>query len=101
MKIISTLTDSRIESTNLMVEVSVGDYLGLVENSLNNNEYQRRRVRSSNTVYSLMKRDFVDGCILPPIVLALRDGTGTVDQRDQVILEELKEGLHNTRRSVS
>lgn len=91
MRIISTLTDSRIESTNLMVEVSVGDYLGLVENSLNNNEYQRRRVRSSNTVYSLMKRDFVDGCVLPPIVLALRDGTGNIQQNDQHILQELRD----------
>jgi hypothetical protein len=90
MRIISTLTDSRIASTNLMTEVSVGDYLGLVEGSLNNNEYQRRRVRSSNTVYSLMKRDFLDGCVLPPIVLALREGTNTIQQSDQLILQELQ-----------
>ena len=74
-----------------MVEVSVRDYLGLVENSLNNNEYQRRRVRSSNTVYSLMKRDFIDGCILPPIVLALRDGTGNIQQDNLHILQELRD----------
>jgi hypothetical protein len=74
-----------------MVEVSVGDYLELVENSLDNNEYQRRRVRSSNTVYSLMKRDFVEGCVLPPIVLALRDGAGNIQHDDQHILSELRD----------
>jgi len=38
-----------------------------------------------------MKRDFLDGCVLPPIVLALRDGTGTIQQNDQVILQELRD----------
>ncbi|WP_421955927.1 hypothetical protein [Polaromonas sp.] len=89
MRIISRLPDSRIESTNLMVEVSVEDYLSLVQNSLNNNEYQRRRMRSSNTVYSLLKRDFLDGCVLPPIVLALRGDAGTIELTDENILPEL------------
>lgn len=90
MRIISRLHDSRIESINLMVEISVGDYLELVEGALRNNEYQRRRIRSSNTVYSLLKSDFLEGCILPPIVLALRGDLGQLELNDLNILQELR-----------
>lgn len=90
MNIISELRDHRIESVNLMVEVSVGDYLELVEGALRNNEYQRRRIRSSNTVYSLLKSDFLGGCILPPIVLALRGDLGALQLNDQNIHQELR-----------
>jgi hypothetical protein len=40
---------------------------------IDKNEFQRRRVKSSSTVYSLLKKDLLEGCIVPPIVLALSD----------------------------
>lgn len=91
MRIISKLEDRRIHSTNLMLEASVGEYLDLVQNSLDNNEYQRRRIRSSNTVYSLLKQDFLEGCILPPVVLALRDELVGPELNDQNIQSELQQ----------
>jgi hypothetical protein len=73
MKIISHLVDTRVGSKNLMIEASVGEYLSLIRESLDQNEYQRRKIKTSNTVYSLLKDDFQKGCVLPPLVLALRD----------------------------
>ena len=71
MRTLSNLHDGRINSSNYLVELSIGEYLELVRNVLGQNEFQRRRVSSSKTIYSLLKQDILRGCVIPPIVLAL------------------------------
>lgn len=73
MKILSRYDDKRINSTNLYVETTIGEYLSFACKLIDNNEFQRRRVRSSKTVYSLLKDDIIKGCLMPPLVLAIRD----------------------------
>lgn len=63
--------DSRIEADNYSLVMTIGDYYDLVKDCLNDNEYQRKRVRNSSSFYSLLKKDLIKGCIMPPIVLAL------------------------------
>lgn len=79
MKIASTLHDGRIKATNYLIEISVGDYINLAQHILNNNEFQRKRVSNSKTVYSLLKSDIQQGCVIPPIVLALSSGPETLN----------------------
>jgi len=81
MKAISSLYDMRINSTNFFVELTILEYLNLAKDILHKNEFQRRRVRSSKTVYSVLKADLKRGCIMPPIVLALTSHLG--DQEPQ------------------
>ncbi len=71
MRVVSDLQDKRIDSRNLLVELSIEDYLSFAEEIVHKNEFQRRRVRSSGTIYSLLKEDLKRGCIIPPVVLAL------------------------------
>ncbi|THJ56750.1 hypothetical protein E9536_00015 [Burkholderia sp. LS-044] len=71
MRIASKLHDGRINATNYLIEISIGDYIDLARTVLDNNEFQRKRVSSSKTIYSLLKTDAVQGCVIPPIVLAL------------------------------
>lgn len=72
MKVIGTpIHDGRINSTNLLLELSLIEYYELSNNILKNNEYQRKRVKGARTVYSLLKEDLQKGCLFPPIVLAL------------------------------
>lgn len=73
MKLINNIFDKRIQAHNLLFEINIGDYYQMSKSILNKNEFQRRRVRSSSTVYSLLKKDLLEGCIVPPIVLALSD----------------------------
>lgn len=63
--------DNRIDSLNLLIETTIEEYFNLSKNILENNEFQRRRVKSSSSVYSLLKTDLRQGCVIPPIVLAL------------------------------
>ena len=74
MKIISRIEDRRISSTNIFVEITYKDYLSFSKKIIDNNDLQRKRVKSSKTVYSLLKDDLKEGCIIPPIVLAISDG---------------------------
>jgi hypothetical protein len=85
MNVVSTLEDGRISSTNFLVEMPISEYLTLARPILNRNEFQRRRVTSSKTVYALLKQDILRGCVIPPIVLALTDwGGGARPDKDSL-----------------
>lgn len=84
MKLISHLRDGRIEADNFLFEICIGEYLAIASAVLNNNEFQRRRVKSSPTIYSLLKEDVMRGCVLPSMVLAFADGVTTTLPPDQV-----------------
>ena len=71
MKIMSRVYDSRINSSNLYVETTFGSYLSFAQEIISNNDLQRKRVRTSKTVYSLLKEDLKRGCVMPPLVLAV------------------------------
>lgn len=62
--------DKKINAYNQMYECSIKEYYDLVRKILGNNEYQRRRVKSSSSIYSLLKEDLKQGCMIPPIVMA-------------------------------
>jgi len=85
MRLLSTLPDGRINAKNLLVEISAREYLAIAKDILANNEFQRRRVRSSPTLYSLLKEDLLRGCVIPPIVLAFGgDGAADVQAGEEV-----------------
>jgi len=88
VKIASRLKDGRINAVNYLIEISIGDYLDLAKRVVKNNEFQRKRVSSSKTVYSLLKSDILQGCVIPPIVLAL-----TSSDEIELTQENLREVL--------
>ena len=71
MKVISRFYDSRIDSWNLYIESTFGEYLSFADYIIDNNDLQRKRVRTSKTVYSLLKNDLQKGCLMPSLVLAV------------------------------
>lgn len=71
MQIVSKIFDYRINSLNLYVETSFGNYLSFAKDIIANNNFQRKRVKTSKTVYSLLKTDLKKGCVIPPLVLAV------------------------------
>lgn len=82
MKIISKLRDNRINAWNVQMEMGLAEYADLVKANLQNNEFQRKRVSSSKTVYSLLKSDLLIGCVIPPVVLALNSAAGVGDDEE-------------------
>lgn len=67
----SKIYDKKIGAYNYSIEITIGEYYELVKDCLKSNEYQRRRVSSSGSVYNLLKQDLIEGCVMPPIVLAI------------------------------
>lgn len=105
MRLVSDLHDRRINSRNVLVELTIGEYLSFAREIVNRNEFQRRRVSSSKTVYSLLLSDLERGCIIPPVVLALTSdlgesspspedfGTFVVDNKEHLVILD---GLQRT-----
>jgi hypothetical protein len=79
MEIKSILVDEKVSAKSILIEVSIGDYLELARKIYQKNSLQRRRVRGSRTVYSLLKSDILDGCVIPPVVLAYTQPAGTLE----------------------
>jgi len=73
MKILNSIHDNRINSTNMILESTYGEYLTFAKSILKNNDFQRKRVKTSKTVYSLLKNDMKQGCLMPSLVLAITD----------------------------
>ncbi len=69
----NAIVDNRINARNFILEITLKEYFDLSKDILSNNEYQRRRVKSSSSVYSLLKEDLRKGCLMPPIVMAISE----------------------------
>ncbi|MGC5686129.1 hypothetical protein [Pseudomonas haemolytica] len=70
MKVISRLKDEKIRAINVQFEMLAQDYVDIAKRIVKSNEFQRKRVKNSGTIYSLLKSDILEGCLIPPIVLA-------------------------------
>lgn len=79
MKVLSFIPDHRIKATNVLIEISIADYLEFAKYILDNNDYQRKKVIKSN-LQETLRVDLLRGCTIPPIVLAVKK-------------EEIKEGF--------
>lgn len=71
MNIINKIVDNRISATNLLIETTLGEYDNLASTILKENPFQRKRVKTAGTIYSLLKSDLKEGIVIPPIVLGL------------------------------
>ncbi|MGR5531245.1 hypothetical protein ACPV40_16845 [Vibrio alfacsensis] len=88
------MRDRRIEGDNFLLQIRIKDYLEVSRHILNKNEFQRRRVRASKSVYSLLKEDIVKGCVIPPISLALNKPSDSFEsQLNDGVAQAL---LHNS-----
>lgn len=97
MKIASKIFDERIQALNIQIEITFEDYLKIAKNIIKSNEFQRRRVKSSSTVYSLLKSDLKTGCIFPPIVLAITNLPSEINRnsKDEIIIENIEKYQSN------
>ena len=89
VKILSRTEDRKIQTLNYLIELELNEYLEFAENIISNNEYQRKRVRSSMSIYSQLKEDLKYGCIIPPIVLAIDSKDMPEEELNQSNIKEL------------
>lgn len=72
MIFLSTIYDDFLHAEDLLAEMSIEEYLNIARKIIKNNEYQRNRVRSSSSIYSLLRNDLKKLCTIPTIVLAFK-----------------------------
>jgi hypothetical protein len=102
MKIKSIFEDRKVSALSILIEISIKDYLSLAKVIYNKNKFQRKRVKNSKSVYSLLKADILEGCVMPPIVLAYTRDKGTLEKNLKYAIENdsdhfvLLDGLHRS-----
>lgn len=89
-KITSILYDKKINSKNIQFCMPIKDYVNLANQILINNDFQRNRVKNSNSIYNLLKDDIKNGCLIPPIVLASRAEVDVLTEEEQQLNKALE-----------
>ena len=80
----SILNDERINAYNVLVEISVGEYLKFARNIVDNNEFQRKKVIKSK-IKEILKEDLLRNSLIPSIVLAVsNENIGKIKDENDV-----------------
>ena len=95
MEILNRIIDNRINALNCLIETTLGEYFELSELILKKNQFQRRRVKTSGTIYSLLKSDLKAGIVMPPLVLGLSQDVEIKDKSNEELLSIIHENTEN------
>lgn len=87
MKLLTTTFDKKIDAANRLIEISIGEYIEIAKDIIYNNDLQRKRVKTANRTYSLLKEDIKIGCVIPPIVLAIPKKFVVSDLNDSDVID--------------
>lgn len=96
MRIISIIHDGLLDADNIMLEMTIREYLIIGKRILKDNPYQRKRVSRSSTVYSLLNTDLQKLCTIPSITLAFSEGCGDVSLTEDMESAEIEQTLNNS-----
>ena len=91
MKLLSIINDGLLNANNILFEMTVREYLDIGLRILKNNQYQRKRVSRSSSIYSLLGNDLKRCCTIPTIVLALTDESKHDVLKNGMSSEQLKD----------
>ena len=95
MRVVSVINDGLLQATNALLEMTIGEYLDIGLRILHNNQYQRKRVSRSSSIYSLLNEDIKKLCSIPTIVLAFTEGDNAFNLHEGMPEDELKRHLEN------
>lgn len=95
MEVLSVIYDGLLDANNVLVEMTVGEYLDIGLKILDKNQYQRKRVSRSSSIYSLLGNDLKKLCTIPTIVLALIDESQKDVLRTGMTSEDAKTVLNS------
>lgn len=86
----SILKDERINAYNVLIEISISEYLKFAKNVIDNNEFQRKKVIKSK-IKEILKDDLLRNCLIPSIVLAVSNENikSVKDENDTKSSEEI------------
>lgn len=86
----SILKDERINAYNVLIEISISEYLKFARDVIDNNEFQRKKVIKSK-IKEILKDDLLRNCLIPSIVLAVsNENIKTIkDENDTQSSEEI------------
>ena len=91
MELLSIIQDGLLNANNALLQMTVGEYLDIGLRILKNNQYQRKRVSRSSSIYSLLGNDLKRCCTIPTIVLALTDESKHDVLKNGMSSEQLKD----------
>ncbi len=90
----SWFVDRKVMGINISFDMTIKEYANLCDEIIGMNPLQRRRVGAKGKVYELLRKDLLDGCVMPPIVLAVTEKYG--DRVSEKVDNIVKDGEVST-----
>jgi hypothetical protein len=76
MEFVSKLIDKKIMGLNIAAVLTIDEYFSFAPSILDKNDFQRKKVKSGGKTYDLLRDDLIQGCVIPPIILAVSGAYG-------------------------
>lgn len=67
------IVDQKVRGLNVSADMTIGEYYDLSQQIMDKNQLQRKRVGGSSRTYELLRRDLIEGCVVPPLILAVTE----------------------------
>ena len=90
MEFVSRLIDKKIMGLNIAAVLTIDEYFSFAPSILDKNAFQRKKVKSGGKTYDLLRDDLVQGCVIPPIILAVSGAYGK--ELDELVKQAVLEG---------
>ncbi|MDK1378559.1 MULTISPECIES: hypothetical protein [unclassified Sinorhizobium] len=90
MEFVSKLIDKKIMGLNIAAVLTIDEYFLFAPAILDKNTYQRKKVKSSGKTYDLLRDDLIQGCVIPPIILAVSGAYG--NDLDNLVKQAIEQG---------
>lgn len=85
--------DKKVNGICLLIDITIGDYIGLMKEHLEDMDIQRGKILSrKQDIYKRLMEDLKEGAIIPPISLVLKESSSLYEKiKDKEDLKELEE----------
>ncbi|MBB3399698.1 hypothetical protein [Rhizobium sp. BK060] len=90
MEFVSKLIDKKIMGLNIAAVLTIDEYFGFAPLILDKNAFQRKKVKSGGKTYDLLRDDLIQGCVIPPIILAVSSAYG--GELDELVKQAIADG---------
>lgn len=95
------IIDRKVRGINVSATTTIGDYAELAGDIIKRNEFQRRRISTFGKTYELLRRDLLDGCVMPPLILAVTESYADNNRLLQQVIDECLKDMRVEEASVN
>lgn len=89
--------DKKINAKNLLIDITIADYIELIQTNIEELDIQRGKIISGREVYKRLIHDLLEGTIIPPISLFIKENSKLFEEiKNENDIKTIEAMINNT-----